>query len=332
MNPVDTLCQVCNTPLIHVRGSRKYCRPCAVNIRKEQCRASARKFNAMKHRPHSIKMCCDCGKSFESSSVSHKRCSECKTPRVCRVCGIEMPQARLVYCSLKCKAEWQRRAKPVTREELNLMYTVQGLSVYDIGKICNRDSTRVHDWLRDLNIPTRKRGENLKKGVGAHNYGMNNRINSFAGMTHTVETRKRLSALATGRPNPKIQGHLNGMANRKGALSPMWKGGHTPFRLKVYTTFQWRRIDRFVRKRDVVCRRCGASNPLLAVHHVKGFDGTVNVKTDDLVLLCKTCHDWVHSRKNTEHTYLAPDYWVHNRKSVQEKHSGGDYAARASGG
>lgn len=332
MNPVDTLCQICNIPLVQVRTSRKYCRPCAENIRREQCRASARKFNAMKRRTHSVKMCCDCGKSFESSSVSHKRCSECKKSRACRVCGIEMPRPRLVYCSLKCKAEWQRRAKPVTRDELHLMYTIQGLSTYDIGKIYNRDSTRVHDWLRDFNIPTRRRGENLKKGQAVHNYGVNNCINSFAGKHHTTETRQNLSAQATGRPNPKIQGEKNGMAKRKGSLSPLWRGGHTPHRLKVYATYQWRRIDRLVRKRDVVCQRCGGSESALAVHHTKGFDGTVNVDTSDLVLLCKSCHDWVHSRKNLQHTYLVADYWIYNNKSVQEKYVGGDYATRACGG
>ncbi len=94
-----------------------------------------------------------------------------------------------------------------------------------------------------------------------------------------------------------------------GEFHPNWKGGLSPERQLVYVSREWQEAAAIVWARDKsCCVRCGIiynpySSPLV-IHHIIGFE---NVETrcdlDNLVLLCKDCHYWVHSRKNEAMEY-----------------------------
>jgi hypothetical protein len=101
----------------------------------------------------------------------------------------------------------------------------------------------------------------------------------------------------------------NPMWNRRGELSPNWKGGVTPERQAFYKSPEWRLACREVWARDeATCRRCGvhADEGLpMHVHHIRTF-AHVPTRADpnNLTLVCEPCHHWIHSRKNADGHYL----------------------------
>jgi hypothetical protein len=116
------------------------------------------------------------------------------------------------------------------------------------------------------------------------------------------EVRKIKHWGATGEDNP--------IWNKKGELSPNWKGGSTPERQAFYNSPEWRSVCQAVWKRDVgICRRCGIhrnEGVPMHIHHLITF---INKKTradaNNLILLCKICHLWVHSNKNTKKEFIG---------------------------
>ncbi|KKN21601.1 hypothetical protein LCGC14_0923760 [marine sediment metagenome] len=107
-----------------------------------------------------------------------------------------------------------------------------------------------------------------------------------------------------------LRGKANGMFGVTGKDNPNWKGGISPERQKVYATKEWKDAARYVRKRDRnLCQLCGEKSKAKRdshIHHIKGFD-FIESRTDpnNLVLLCRGCHHWAHSRKNTERRFLG---------------------------
>jgi len=107
-------------------------------------------------------------------------------------------------------------------------------------------------------------------------------------------------------------GEANPMWNRRGELSPVWRGGVTAERQAFYTTREWKSAKSVVWERDKgVCRRCGktsrgsSSGTSLHVHHIESFENVdLRSDVDNLVLLCAACHGFVHSKKNVKREYL----------------------------
>lgn len=98
-----------------------------------------------------------------------------------------------------------------------------------------------------------------------------------------------------------LEGESNPMFGRIGSDNPNWKGGVTPERQAFYASLEWRRAARTVQARDKgICRRCGANaKGSSALHHVIPFGNTSHrASADNLVTLCKVCHDFVHSKAN----------------------------------
>ncbi len=209
------------------------------------------------------------------------------------------------FCNNVCKGEYQRTAKPVSKEWLYEHYTTKKMNTTKIAKIVNRDPKSVWNWLKDFDIPTRGRGvacEHLfPKG---HKLGV--------GRKHTPETRKKLSdiAKAEGRvPYDKNVGSY--MKNRRGKDTPNWKGGITPERQSVYSSKEWSNAVKAVWHRDdATCQRCKIINNDnrevgFDIHHIVSF-ATKELRTvsDNLILLCKKCHYWVHSNKNINREFI----------------------------
>jgi hypothetical protein len=212
------------------------------------------------------------------------------------------------FCSPKCRGEWEKSnpKRPVTNDWLYQKYIVERLDCVQIGKLVDRDSKTVWKWLRDANIPTRKRGasENL---LHATKQGM-------LGKTHSPETREKLrqARLKDGHV-PYLKNGVHHLKGKKGADTPNWKGGVTPDRQFVYGTQEWKDAVKTVWKRDnATCQRCGLRHKVAKqqqitfdIHHIVSF-AVVELRCEpsNLVLLCEPCHYWVHSGENITKEFL----------------------------
>jgi hypothetical protein len=108
---------------------------------------------------------------------------------------------------------------------------------------------------------------------------------------------------ATGESNP--------MFGKTGAANPRYIDGGSPERQRLYVQANGREFLKAVYKRDGYrCVKCLAGNTgpkTLHAHHVRPWAGNPDLRFDlsNAVTLCKTCHSWVHSRKNTAKEFLA---------------------------
>jgi hypothetical protein len=108
-----------------------------------------------------------------------------------------------------------------------------------------------------------------------------------------------------------LKGPKNGMYGRRGHLSPRWIDGSSPIRQSLYAQSFWKELAKTVYERDGYrCRRCKAKPSMqnkLHGHHVKPWAGNPGARFDlnNLITLCKNCHNWVHSKKNTKREYLS---------------------------
>jgi hypothetical protein len=192
--------------------------------------------------------------------------------------------------------------KPFKKEWLWEKYITEKLDCVKIGIIVHRDPKTIWSWLKYYDIPTRHRG-----GLTSPNCFKKGQVNLFLGKHHTEETKKRLRqiALKDGRVpyNPKIGSYMKG---RKGPLSTNWKGGITPERQSFYQSQEWRNSVKLVWARaEAKCERCGIhhntskSRGTFHIHHIISFmvkEQRTNI--NNLILLCKNCHRYVHSNKN----------------------------------
>jgi hypothetical protein len=107
-------------------------------------------------------------------------------------------------------------------------------------------------------------------------------------------------------------GSDNPMWNKRGELNPRWLGGVTPDRQSFYTSRAWKSACALVWKRDgATCRRCGlnkseSKDMPFHIHHIVSFaDKNLRADPSNLVLLCETCHQFVHSKRNTKNEFLS---------------------------
>lgn len=106
------------------------------------------------------------------------------------------------------------------------------------------------------------------------------------------------------------KGEANGMYNVRGKNNPNWKGGISTERQDFYNSLEWKESVKFVFRRDnFVCQNCGQTHMdkkhPLHIHHIVSFKiKSLRADTNNLILLCKTCHDFVHSKKNINNKYI----------------------------
>lgn len=89
--------------------------------------------------------------------------------------------------------------------------------------------------------------------------------------------------------------------------------GTTPERQALYGSTEWRWVAFQVWQRDEAkCRRCQrvkvhSGEYQLEIHHIVPFSKSVELRCEisNLVLLCNTCHDWVHSNDNVNKEFLG---------------------------
>lgn len=212
------------------------------------------------------------------------------------------------YCDNVCKGTWQREKREAmgfTKEWLFNEYFVLKKSANQIAQEIGRNSKRVWEWMRDYGFEMRTRGHDTshlpKDG------------RSFRGKKHTTATKKRLKeiAIADGRLpyKPEVGSYMIG---RSGKDHPSWKGGLTPERQAVYCSPEWCESVKVVWSRDnAICRRCGAhhndekNRGNFHIHHIISFQ-VREFRTDpnNLILVCKPCHKWIHSKNNLTKEFI----------------------------
>lgn len=222
----------------------------------------------------------------------------------CSFCGEEFTRyknkTKTYFCNIDCKAKWQCNQKPVTKEWLYQKYVVEGLGCPEIAKIVKRDPKRVYDWLIDLKIPTRSRGSDIRQQWKP------GQESAFKGRRHTESTKEIFRQTQLKHCNlPHLNGkpHYLTVGDRKPAS---WKGGITPERQTFYRHKEWIDAVKIIWKRDnAVCQRCGKKHNskkhrgTFHIHHIISFmNKKERANPDNLVLLCRQCHLWIHSNKN----------------------------------
>lgn len=125
---------------------------------------------------------------------------------------------------------------------------------------------------------------------------------------------RRTTAQARALKHWGAVGADNPMWNKRGELNPRWLGGVTPERQSFYTSRAWKDACKAVWKRDnATCQRCGlyrTEQPDMPfhIHHIRSFAvAELRAETANLVLLCETCHHFVHSRENVDGDFLSQE-------------------------
>jgi hypothetical protein len=236
---------------------------------------------------------------------------------VCQYCGINFSvgarsiAATRKFCSLKCRGLAQKEDKPVTKDWLYNKYIVEKLDCAQIGVIVGRDPKSIWTWLKNFGIPTRLRG--FASADNHFRKGQKTRL----GKKHTNEVKEKIrqARLKDGHVPYLTKDGQVWAKGKKGPLSPVWKGGCTPERQAFYNTDEWKSISISIRKRDnFQCQRCGLSmtegrksNPRVkfAIHHIVSFTvKELRAEPTNLILLCRPCHLFVHSRENINKEFI----------------------------
>lgn len=188
------------------------------------------------------------------------------------------------------------------KEWLYNEYIVKKRSCDEIAISEKRDSKTIWNWVKKFDIPTRKRGAESSSGTfkKGHKYGVN-RI-------HTEETKEKIrqARLKDGHVPYLNKDGVHWLKGVKGKNHPSYKGGLTPDRQSFYSTIEWSDVVKKVWERDkAICQKCGKNHNTeknrgnFHIHHIVSFQvKEKRAELNNLILLCKHCHRWVHSKKN----------------------------------
>ena len=152
---------------------------------------------------------------------------------------------------------------------LYMAYVVQGKSAYDIAQQFGCTENNILYWLNKHSIPRR-----------------------------TISETRQVKHWG-------LTGSKNGMYGATGDKNPNWKGGVTADRQAFYVSQEWKRLNQKVWARDKatcqnckkICKKKGGKS--WHIHHMISFqDEDYRSRLDNLVLFCRECHRWVHSKGN----------------------------------
>lgn len=234
-----------------------------------------------------------------------------KNKEVCEFCNkvlLRYPtKTKTYFCNIKCKSDWQilqREKLGFTKEWLKDQYFNKGKTCNDIAREIGRDSKRVWEWFKQYGIPVNPRGTHWEKNLVIDG-------TTFLGKKHTENSKGKIrdASLLDGRV-PYIKNGEHWL-KQDGAVHPNWKGGITPQRQSLYCSEEWAIAVRAVWKRDnATCQVCGKHQSQLRskkfhIHHIESFV-VVEKRADvqNLVLVCPTCHHFLHSKKNISNKFI----------------------------
>ena len=165
---------------------------------------------------------------------------------------------------------WRKRKPFWDKEWLRYEYEERQQPVEEIAKQFNVTENAIYFWIKKHGIKTRSMSE--------------------------IRRDKHWGS----------KGSANRMYGKRGSQNPNWKGGITAERQAFYQTPDWAKAVKAVWRRDKgICQRCGLKAEGLYrgvrfhIHHVAPFEiREKRADKNNLVLLCISCHRWVHSKKN----------------------------------
>lgn len=164
---------------------------------------------------------------------------------------------------------------------------------------------RDKDWLVDNYVRLQRSASEIASEFGVTD-------NAILFWLHRHDIPRRTVAEARAIKHWGQVGADNPMWNRRGELNPRWMGGITPARQSFYASAEWKSACSAVWSRDkATCRRCqmqrGDSPDMpFHIHHIVSFaDELLRAEPANLVLLCETCHHFVHSRRNVNREHLS---------------------------
>lgn len=245
---------------------------------------------------------------MKNSPKETVQCSECGADLVRRRVQNGVHRSKF-FCNTSCKGAHQKRARLLSKEELEKLYVSDGLDCSEIGRLVGRDPKSIWNWITDYGIPTRSRGsdtrQHFKRG---HKMGV--------GRKHSDDTKEKIrqARVADGSRGLFLPNGDHVLKGRTGKDHPSWKGGSTPERQAFYASQEWRDACVAVwHNADAKCERCGVDHRDIDrdaikfhVHHVYSFTTYPEHRSDvdNLMLLCETCHRWVHGRKNKSRQFI----------------------------
>ena len=214
------------------------------------------------------------------------------------------------FCNINCKSNWQvkqREDKGYTKEWLLDQYFNKGKTCNDIAKEINKNSKRVWEWFNQYGIEINKRGANYKKNLVLDG-------STFKGKKHKQSTKDKIreARLKDGHVPYLNKDGIHWLKGVKGEKHPSYKGGLTPERQAFYSSEIWSEAVKKVWTRDnAICQNCGKHHNTennrgnFHIHHIISFQiKEYRSELSNLVLLCKECHRWVHSKKNITKKFI----------------------------
>lgn len=204
------------------------------------------------------------------------------------------------------------RGPILPKDELHRRYWVDGQTCNDIAREIGKDPKTVWKWMNDYGLPIKPRGHDPRQHF-KHGHDV------CVGRVVSDETREKIRQARVkdgSRGLFKADGtHV--LKGRRGPDHSSWKGGVTPLRNAFYASDEWKAACVIVWHRDdAKCQNCGLDHRTIGrgkrkfhVHHIASFAAHPDLRAsaDNLMLLCDTCHRWVHSRANTEKKFIKGD-------------------------
>jgi len=194
-----------------------------------------------------------------------------------------------------------------TESWLRAEYVDKKRTANDIAKEVCKDAKTIWSWLKKFNIPTRPRGGDSSSGSFKKGQARP------AGWKHSEKTKKKLKeiAIADGRL-PWGKSNEPYWRGKTGEQHPSYKGGLTPERQSVYSSTEWVEAVKAVWSRDkATCQCCGKlhntteARGTFHIHHIVSFQvKELRTEPSNLVLLCKDCHKFIHSKKNASKQFI----------------------------
>lgn len=186
-------------------------------------------------------------------------------------------------------------------------YITKKRTCNDIAKELNKDPKTIWSWLKKNEIPTRSRGGDSSSG------SFKKGSNLWLGKKHKQETKDKIR-------DARIKdGHVPYLRNGEHWLKsvetkdhPNYKGGLSPERQSFYSSREWSEAVKKVWQRDkAICQKCGKNHNEeknrgnFHIHHLVSFQvRELRSEVSNLILLCKDCHRWVHSKKNINKQFI----------------------------
>lgn len=193
------------------------------------------------------------------------------------------------------------------RDWLFNQYITKGRTGKDIGEEVGKDPSTVLSWLKKHGIKTRSRGGKNSSGSFSKNHKL------WLGKKHTQESKDKIR-------QARIEdGHVPYLRNGKHWLEsvntkdhPMYKGGISPERQTLYSSKKWTKCIDAVWARDCnTCQKCYQfhedknNRSDFHIHHIINFSHEeFRLDISNLVLLCRGCHSWVHSKENINKEFI----------------------------